>query len=255
MFLSDNIQFMQEEDYCDSYEKCNMRIRIKFTKTGQLKYIGHLDVMRYFQKVLRRAHVDVVFTEGFSPHMIMSFALPLGVGIESTGEYFDVDVKDDYDIEGLTERLNRFTTPYMKVLDAVRVSDKKADKCMTLVEAADYRIDLSAADDETCRAFAKFVTAENIMTVKKTKSGEKLTDIRPMILSCEPAGEKCYELRLSAGSRAHLNPALLLDAFRERCGTELPITITRTEMYTVTEGKYIPLSQTYEKDRNSQDTH
>ena len=219
-----------------------MRLRIKFTKTGQLKYIGHLDVMRYFQKVLRRARVDVVFTEGFSPHMIMSFALPLGVGIESTGEYFDVDVHEGYDIEGLPERLNRFTTPCMRVLNAVQVSDKKADKCMTLVEAADYLIDMNDADEETYRGFAEFASAENIMTVKKTKSGEKLTDIRPMILSCEPAGENCYRLRLSAGSRAHLNPTLLLDAYRQHCQKELTIPVTRTEMYTVADGNYVPLS-------------
>lgn len=53
-----------------------------------MKFIGHLDVMRYFQKALRRAGMDVAFSEGFSPHMIMSFAAPLGVGITSSGEYF-----------------------------------------------------------------------------------------------------------------------------------------------------------------------
>ena len=70
-----------------------MRVRIKFTKTGALKFLGHLDVMRYFQKALRRAEIDVAFSEGFSPHMIMSFAAPLGLGITSTGEYFDLDLK------------------------------------------------------------------------------------------------------------------------------------------------------------------
>ena len=56
-----------------------------------MKYIGHLDMMRFFQKAIRRAGIDVAYSEGFSPHMIMSFAYPLGVGMTSSGEYFDLE--------------------------------------------------------------------------------------------------------------------------------------------------------------------
>mgnify|MGYP001042815149 CR=1 FL=1 len=69
-----------------------MKIRIKFAKQGTMKFIGHLDVMRYFQKAMRRADVDIRYSEGFSPHQIMSFAAPLGVGITSDGEYLDIEV-------------------------------------------------------------------------------------------------------------------------------------------------------------------
>ena len=51
-----------------------MKVRIKFAKYGVMKYIGHLDIMRYFQKSMRRAKVDIAYTSGFSPHQIMSFA-------------------------------------------------------------------------------------------------------------------------------------------------------------------------------------
>ena len=57
-----------------------------------MKYIGHLDMMRFFQKAIRRAGIDVAYSEGFSPHMIMSFAYPLGVGMTSSGEYFDLEI-------------------------------------------------------------------------------------------------------------------------------------------------------------------
>ena len=63
-----------------------MKARIKFAKWGAMRFIGHLDVMRYFQKALRRADIDVAYSEGFSPHQIMSFAAPLGVGLTSNGE-------------------------------------------------------------------------------------------------------------------------------------------------------------------------
>ena len=69
-----------------------MKVRIKFAKYGAMKFIGHLDMMRFFQKAVRRADIDVKYSEGFSPHQIMSFAAPLGVGIESCGEYMDLEV-------------------------------------------------------------------------------------------------------------------------------------------------------------------
>ena len=67
-----------------------LKIRIKFAKTGIMKYIGHLDLMRFFQKVFRRGEIDIKFSSGFSPHPIMSFASPLGVGLTSEGEYLDM---------------------------------------------------------------------------------------------------------------------------------------------------------------------
>ena len=60
-----------------------------------MKFIGHLDIMRYFQKAIRRANIPIAFSGGFSPHMIMSFAAPLGVGVTSAGEYFDMELTDD----------------------------------------------------------------------------------------------------------------------------------------------------------------
>ncbi|MCR5625535.1 MAG: TIGR03936 family radical SAM-associated protein [Lachnospiraceae bacterium] len=72
-----------------------MKFRIKFMKTGSMKFIGHLDVMRYFQKVFRRAGIIVKLTEGFSPHPIMSFASPLGIGLTTEGDYLDVTLTDE----------------------------------------------------------------------------------------------------------------------------------------------------------------
>ena len=69
-----------------------MKVRIKFSKNGPVKFIGHLDVMRYFQKAIRRAEVDIAYSKGFSPHQIMSFAAPLGVGQTSESEYFDIEL-------------------------------------------------------------------------------------------------------------------------------------------------------------------
>ena len=87
-----------------------MKIRIKFKKYGSMKFIGHLDVMRYFQKVMRRAGVDICYSGGFSPHQVMSFASPLGVGVTSEGEYVDIEVHSSESSSVMVKRLNAVMT-------------------------------------------------------------------------------------------------------------------------------------------------
>ena len=84
-----------------------LNIRIKFQKSGAMKFIGHLDMMRYFQKAIRRAGIDIAYTGGYSPHQVMSFAAPLGVGITSDGEYFDIEVISTKSSQESLEALNQ----------------------------------------------------------------------------------------------------------------------------------------------------
>ena len=95
-----------------------MKIRIKFAKTGVMKFVGHLDVMRYFQKAIRRAELPIAYSEGFSPHMLLSFASPLGVGISSTGEYFDMVLAEDMKTDEIVKRLNATMVEGMEVVSA-----------------------------------------------------------------------------------------------------------------------------------------
>ena len=93
-----------------------MKIRIKFRKYGTMKFIGHLDVMRYFQKAIRRSEVNIRYSEGFSPHQIMSFAAPLGVGITSKGEYVDIEVLDTENSKKMIDRLNAVMSEGFEIL-------------------------------------------------------------------------------------------------------------------------------------------
>lgn len=105
-----------------------MNIRVRFSKHGCLKFIGHLDVMRYFQKAMRRAEIDMCYSEGFSPHMIMSFASPLGLGLESDGEYMDISVKQSPSSKEAVERLNAVMAEGIEVLSWERTSGEQ-QKC------------------------------------------------------------------------------------------------------------------------------
>ena len=96
-----------------------MKIRIKFRKYGTMKFIGHLDVMRYFQKAIRRSEVNIRYSEGFSPHQIMSFAAPLGVGITSKGEYVDIEVLDTENSKKMIDRLNAVMSEGFEILEQI----------------------------------------------------------------------------------------------------------------------------------------
>ena len=118
-----------------------LKARIKFSKTGNVKFIGHLDVMRYFQKLIRRAGLDVKYTHGFHPHQIMSFTSPLSVGIESVGEYFDIETSSEIDPEYAVKVMNEHTVDDIKVLKYINLPDD-AKKSMALLVAADYLVDI-----------------------------------------------------------------------------------------------------------------
>ena len=105
-----------------------------------MKFVGHLDIMRFFQKAVKRAGIDVAYSEGFSPHMIMSFAAPLGVGVTSTAEYFDMEIKSPMPSKEAVKRLNQTMVEGMEVLSFRKIPDGKANAAMALVAAADYQV-------------------------------------------------------------------------------------------------------------------
>ena len=162
-----------------------MRIRIKFRKYGVMRFIGHLDIMRYFQKAMRRANIDIAYSEGFSPHQIMSFAAPLGVGSTSDGEYLDIEAKSSKSTQESIAALNAVMVDCIEITQnvALRQDEKKA---MTAVGAADYivyfknEIDFTQEElEEKIRIY--FEERSNIEVTKQTKKSERVIDLRPLI--------------------------------------------------------------------------
>ena len=234
-----------------------MRVRIKFTKTGCLKFIGHLDVMRFFQKAIRRAELPVSLSEGFSPHMLMSFAAPLGVGKTSSGEYFDLDLKEEIPESEILERLNAQMVPGMHAESCVRIGITKAEKCMTLVNAADYTVSFRKGSvilpdpEQLQEKLSAFLSRPSVIVVRKTKRSEAETDILPWIyemnvtelddgtLADHPQGtdaeRTAFHMLLSAGSVSNLKPELVMSAFAGFADFALPansLLIHRNDIYT-----------------------
>lgn len=226
-----------------------MKVRIKFTKEGPVKFVGHLDTMRYFQKAIRRAALPAAFSGGFSPHMIMSFAAPLGVGVESEGEYFDLELSEIMPTAEIEKRLNESMVEGFSVVSARRVEDGKASKAMSLVAAADYLVEFregKSPEADWKEKAVDFYGQTSITVTKKTKSSEKEVDIRPFIYKMEVQGE-CVFLRLASASGNYTKPELVMDTFIRWLGKEpepFSYKIRRLEVYGEDpqhEGEFIPL--------------
>ncbi len=213
-----------------------MKVRIKFAKQGAMKFIGHLDIMRYFQKAVKRAGLDTAYSEGFSPHMIMSFAAPLGVGVTSEGEYFDLELKTPMSSEEAVERLNQVMVEGMEVLSVREVPEGKKGKAMSLVAAADYLVSFREGMEpgkDWKEKVPAFMEQQEIRILKKTKKNEKEVDIKPYIYEMEIRGESIF-LKLAAGSVKNTKPELVMEAFYGFCGQEfqpLSLLIHRMEVY------------------------
>lgn len=206
-----------------------MKVRIKFRKYGVLKYVGHLDLMRFFQKMIRRAGLDICYSKGFNPHQIMSFAAPLGVGMISDGEYLDIEVNSTESSAASLLSLNAAAgVEGIELTEYRRLSDD-AKKAMAIVSAADY---IYCWNDEAAQVpdaslletqIAEYLKQDSIEVVKQGKKKERIIDIRPLIYEMHPAeenGRPGIFMRLSAGSAANIKPELLLTDFCRFLGME-----------------------------------
>ena len=191
-----------------------MKARIKFRKYGALRFIGHLDVMRFFQKVMRRAEIPIAFTGGYSPHMIMSFASPLGIGLSSDGEYFDIELIEPVESEDAVRRMNEACVEGIEVVSIRQIAEEQKMTGMTILAGADYLVSIKeeALPDGWQDQFRIFMEQSEIRIVKQTKRSEKEVDIRPMIWKWEIRGDKIY-LQVASGSAQNLKPDLVMEAF------------------------------------------
>ena len=222
-----------------------MKIRIKFRKTGIMKFIGHLDVMRYFQKAIRRADVEICYSGGFSPHQIRSFAAPLGVGITSNGEYVDIEVHSTGTTAEMLERLNAVMAEGFEIAEYKLLPDTAAN-AMSSVAAADYTLTFRPGyepEEESAEEWFKKLTAffdqPQVMVLKKTKKGEKEMDLKPLIydlgvIAGNDAAQSQLFMKISTGSASNIKPELLLDAYYEALGKErspFAFMVQREEVY------------------------
>lgn len=171
---------------------------------------------------MRRADIPIAFTGGFSPHMIMSFANPLGVGVTSDGEYFDIELTEDIDMKLAVERMNQVVVEGIEIVNMVPISDDKKQTGMSIVAAADYLSSLKSGifPEDWKEKAGQFMNQPTISILKKTKKSEKEVDIKPMIYKFEVRGESVYT-QVATGSVENLKPELVMQALSSFLGVDL----------------------------------
>ncbi len=245
-----------------------MTFRIKFAKYGNLKFLSHLDVMRFFQKAIRRAEIDIKYSEGYHPHQIMSFAAPLGVGQTSEGEYFDMELNSYVSEEDIFNRLNHEMPEGFRIISAHLLPDVavgiKHTSVMALVKASDYIVqkkgeqEIHLTNEEFLGKFREFVKNDEIFITRKSKSkaGEVTVNVAPYIYEVKTDAIPtefctnynsgiCIYLMLSAGGENHVRPELLMKSFHEYAGIPYDpydYYVHRLDSYTSDNDKFISIN-------------
>lgn len=212
-----------------------MRMMVAFEKGESLRHIGHLDLMRTMQRALRRSGLPIKYSNGFNPHIRLSFAAPLSVGVIGLNELMEVPVEDGVTETQFQTEMNAVLPSCVRIRFCKSVSDE-FPALMSLVAGADYRITFPKTEEGSKAAarFEDFMALESYVAQRRTKSGENPCDIRPFVKGGslrEEADGYVIELRTIATQAGMLKPALWLECLREFSDCEtFPHLIYRTHI-------------------------
>lgn len=231
-----------------------MKVRyvIKFTKGEGIRFVSHLDLMRTIQRVIRRSGIDIEYSKGFNPHMALSLAQPLSVGVYSDGDYLDLVLNNEMNPNELIEALNKFTTPTIKFLWAKGFEQvhnvKRMPQTMALIDAARYIIKIDLDSEENVEKEVEELLAKpEWNTIKKTKKGEKEADIKPLVNEFKfwvKDGALVINALIATGSRENLSADLLSRYVKENVtntNKDSFVDIKREEMYVLKGNDLVPI--------------
>lgn len=202
-----------------------MRVRVRFSKTGKIRFSSHRDMARCWERALRRAELPVAITEGFSPRPKVHFGLALSTGHESLGEYLDIDLREpegsEVDLGALPERLTPFL-PTGVVVEQVSIIERSDMSLQEAVTVCTWLIEVPGVTPEQLEADVRtMLEAESLPVVRERKGKKVADDIRPGILSLTVVGATpsdapepgaLLEAELATQPRS-VRPAELLAAF------------------------------------------
>ncbi len=206
-------------------------VRVWFSKQGRAVYISHLDMMRCMQRSLKRAGIPIWYTQGFNPHIYLTFALPLSLGYSSDCETMDIRLNEDLPYEELVSRLNNALPPNIRVLRAAEPINKPE-----AITYADYSITIRADDASLLLGqWSRFIDQPVIASDKKTKKGYKEVNLKDYIICAEAKTDEAsviITIRLLAGINENLNPLLIIEAFCRFCDeVSFQAAVRRTAIY------------------------
>ena len=221
-----------------------MRMLAVFEKGERIRHIGHLDIQRSVQRGLRRSGLPVAYSNGFNPHILITFASALSTGACGKREIMDVTMAEEVTAEEFLERMNKAMPPEMRLSEA-RVLDQKHPALMASLRAAKY--DLLIRDPEQAEKLAAAIpdmmAKETVMAMRKTKTALKECDIKPLIHELKSEGQHILAT-LTLTEREACKPGMLTEALAREAGIEgeVRMLVTRTALLGEDEaGNLVPL--------------
>ena len=206
-------------------------VRIRFFKHDRAKYISHLDLMRCMTRVMRRTKIPVWYTEGFHPHLYLTFAQPLSLGFESECEFMEFQLVQPMEYEEIKRRLNAILPPEMQV---VKVYEPQRKMDAIGFSEFDIRLYPEKGTDAIERAFQELMKKETWQVEKKTKRGVSVIDIRPYVQIVDTgytSSEWYIRVKLPGGQNFSLNPNLLISLLLQ--DTQEPDCLSRVKRVAV----------------------
>ncbi|KUK65728.1 MAG: hypothetical protein XD84_0164 [Desulfotomaculum sp. 46_80] len=198
------------------------RYRMLYSKDGPARFISHLDLVRTFERVIRRADIPAAFSMGFNPHSIFSFAAPLQVGIGGESEYLDILLKNEVPPEELYTSIGSVLPEGLCLKEVWRAPDD-SPALMSLVEWAEYKVKVELEKQLSAGGLEgyidSFLKQPGIVVRRKVKKGRvKNVDIRPGIYDLGGFIKDnilILRMKLKTGSSGSVRPGEVLDAFLE----------------------------------------
>ncbi len=182
-----------------------MRLLIRFGKRSRLRFISHLDLQRFFQRALNRTGLPIAYSQGFNPHAVMAFSSALALGWTSEYEVLDIKLASSVDLEAAQSAMAAALPADLPVLEA-RIIEDNHPAMMPLVRFSDYSIENSGV---TASMLDAFLSCETVPAIRKTKSGAREIDVRPLAAEVRLDGDTLHA-RLMLTEKDTLKPDLLI---------------------------------------------
>lgn len=187
-----------------------MRIRSKFTKEDEVRFISHLDLARTMERAVRRARLSVVYSQGFSPRPKIAFGSALAVGITSSAEYVDIEFADRIAIGEFLSRINENLPSGIRFVEAVEIGPE-TPSLMSVIDRASYVLTGTLGQNENLGPSVQRILDSDVISVERPgKKQTRLIDIRPWVVSLEVLEERAgigsVSLLVQTGSRGNVRP-------------------------------------------------
>ena len=225
-------------------------IRVKYKKEDEMIFISHLDLQRLLQRAFRRAKINLSYSEGFNPHPKMSYGNALALGVESQGEYVDIEIEDDIEVDEFLERINNQLPEGIKFIKGQEI-DPKTPSLSSVIVYGEYIFNIDL-DTPLSKEFVKsrvlnFVKSEEIIVTKTNKKGRKVeVDIRPLIKNFDLVSlddkKVTFESTIATGSKANLNINILIPQILNMIDLEIDpreVSVLRRDLYAMEDGQLV----------------